>query len=250
MVNQEVIEKLQKILALAADSAATAGEVEAAMGKAKELALRYGVSLASVPPKAGSKSGPALNVETNSNLVPKTRFKHAYHDPIFAVLQEAFGVKILIRKHRGHSSTHVSISHIFVIGEETDVALVLVVYPWLEKLFPRLFSVGIRQGKVAGRDRASQNGFFWGLAGGIIAVNKREEEKLTQAQATCWALVVRSKEALIKQKMEQDFPNATEGKAKKLAMDYRAHAHGQREGEKINLRQTTGGDNGKEQIEA
>jgi len=237
MVNQEVIDKLSKILALASDTAATAGEVEAAIGKAKEIALRYGVSLASVPDGRESKKGPALKVETNNSLKPKTRFKHAYHDPIFAVLQQVFGVRILTSKHREHSSTHISISAIWIIGEETDVALCLAVYPWLERHLPRLFTVAIKERRVAGRDRSSQNGFFWGLANGIVAVNKREEAKLNKDESACWALVVQSKEDLIAAKMAADFPHVKDAKSTKLRMDWTAHQEGRKDGEKINLRQ-------------
>ncbi len=220
MVNQEVIEKLQKILALANDPAASTGEMEAALGRAKEVALRYGVNLASVPTGLESKKGPSLKVETNTSLVSKTRFKHAYHDPIFNVLMEVFGVRILLTKHRNHSSTHVSISNIYVIGD----------------------------GKVTGRDRSSQNGFFWGLASGLIAVNKREEAKLDKEEYACWALVVRSKQDLIDQAIKEQFPDMREARKTKLDLNFTAHRHGQQAGEKINLRQVTPAGN-KERIE-
>lgn len=242
MINEEVIDKLSKILALANDPAATTGEMEAALGKAKELALRYGVSLASVPTGRESKKGPALKVETNTSLVPKTRFKHAYHDPIFSVLIQVFGVRILLTKHREHSSTHVSISNIYIIGEETDVALALVVYPWLERLFPRLFTTAIRDGEVADRNRPAQNGFFWGLARGLIAVNKREEQKLNKEDSACWALVVRSKTDLIDQYMKEQFPKMKEARNTRLDLDDEAAMYGRAVGEKINLRQTTAGE--------
>lgn len=244
-MQNEIIEKLQKILALASGNGATQGEMEAAMARAKEIALKHGIELASIPAREDSKVRTAVNIETHKDLKTSTRYVHPYHVWVLRTLEDAFGVRFIYWKTR--IGSHPYWSRIYVLGEATDVTLAVGLFPWLESLFPSLYHKAWKAGKVS-KDFAAQNGFYAGLCMGIQEANKREEAKLSAEDRSKWALVVQDKNALVQAEYDKYFvqPDGKEPKARKQRQreyDYDAMAHGKEQGKNIRLNQLNGAAN-------
>ncbi len=228
--HNEVIEKLQKVLNLANGLNATQGEMEAAMGRAKEIALRYNIDLASVElNKDNGKTGAGLKVEKHT-LKIRSKHEQKYHRWIYNALQACFGVKVI----RTHGGT------VYFIGATVDVLICSQLFPWLEQVFYQTYWRAKKAGVVVSC-AADKNGIYYGLYLGIVEVNSREEEKLTQTEKSCVALVLRRKEDLIKAKVKEEFPFLRKVKQSQFTTNTGAMDHGRQEGRKINLRQTGSG---------
>lgn len=236
-MNEEIIEKLQKIMALANGRGATQGEMEAAMARAKEIAMRHGIELASLPAREEGKSRLAEEVKShNPGLKTSTRYEHPYHNWVLVSLQNVFGVRFLFT--RGRIGSHPYLRNMWIVGTEADVALAVALFPWLENLFPKLFLKQARAG-VLDKSFAAQNGFYTGLSRGISEANQREEAKLNPEDASKWALVVRSKADAIEELMKSLVPKNKNKKDKKDRKRYdgEAYAAGVQKGGEINLNQ-------------
>jgi len=229
-VNDAVIEKLQKILNLAqAGRGATQGEMEAAMARAKEIALKHNIELSSVTPNADNgKNKETITIDKHTLRV-RSQTQQKYHRWIFAVLKECFGIRVIT----GGST-------IWFVGESVDVLICTQLFPWLEDVFYSTYNKAANAGIVQ-RNAAGKNGIYSGLYLGLVAANKREEAKLTKEEMGCMALVLVKKEDLIKAKVEEEFPTLRTPKARSLEISGRGQAHGYTKGKSIRLNQTGSG---------
>jgi len=232
-VSDEVLEKIRKCLNLAHGRGATQGEMEAAMGKAKEIAMRYHLEIADI--SLEDKSGKNKSTITTDKGSVKIRSKHfrPYHRYVCATLMEVFGIRIIIiTSYR---------SYIF-IGETFDVAVCCALFGWLEEAFWDCYwQIRKSYGEtdyVAG----TANGAYLGFYNGLLAANKRAEAALSSAEKQSWALVVVDKNALVEQRMKEEYPML--GKARRSSirsMDSGAYHTGYAKGKTVNLRQVNGG---------
>jgi len=229
-VSDDVIEKIRKCLALAHGKGATQHEMEAAMGKAKEIAMRYHLELASIAmadPKA-----PKSNSVTVDKGTVKIRSKHfrPYHKYVCSTLSVIFGIRIIT----------VYRSYVF-IGEAFDVAVCVELFPWLEESYWGCYwSIRKSRGETD-YEAATANGAYSGFYNGLLAANKRAEQTLSKPEAQSWALIVVNKDALVEQRVAQEFPHLI--KARKSSMrvfDYDAYQTGYAKGRSVNLRQVGG----------
>jgi len=248
-VSDEIIEKLTKILRLATDRAAQPGEVEAAMAKAREMAMRHSIDLASVNLNPDTKVEGGIQVEKNSTLKTRSKYKQPYHYWVFAVLQEVFEVKVIISECSDYNGGKV-ISAIHIIGEALDVAIACAIYPFLEKVFPATLSRAVSAGTLT-YCAAHTNGCYRGIHWGIIEANRREREKFKPEEQQTLAMVVRKKEEVVQAAMHEMFPaikkreeleakkkeEGKEKKARRVQMSWEAVSYGHQEGKKINLKQ-------------
>jgi len=225
-INSAVIEKIRKCLALSHGNASQ-GEMEAAMGKAKELAMKHGIELASIDMAAGRSAGSSIEID-RADVQIKTSAQKPYHTWIYRVLRQCFGVQVII-----------SGTEAIFIGEATDVAICRELFPYLEKVFPSTYYHAEKNGMVS--CAANKNGVFRGLCDGIIEVNKREEAKLTPKEASCWALIVVNKDALIEKRVEKEFPVLIYRKARAQQVSNSAYAFGRAKGQQIRLNQVGSG---------
>lgn len=239
-MNEALIEKLQKILRLANDKAATPGEVEAAMGKAKRLAIENDIELSSINlTDPNSKPGAGITVENDTGLKMQAASWCPYHNWVFHVVQKVFGVRIITSRYK--QGTRVKVSTIWVIGTPTDVAMAKAVFTWLEDLFPKSYREALRTFQLAKECGAARNGFYRGMAAGILEANKREEEKIKQsAQGQQWGLIVRNKETAISAFVEKAHPNLIHGKSRTRTESDHAASLGYAKGRSINLNQLSG----------
>lgn len=247
-VNQAVLDKLRKVLNLASGRGATQGEIEAAMARAKEIAMKHGVDLASVDmtdPKAKSKT---MDITTDSDLKSNIAFERKYHTWIFHILTVLFGVRFITnRKQQG--SRH-RLTTIWVIGEVTDVAIVKVLFSWLEELYPKSYREAVNAHLIAEDNAANAHGYYRGLSIGILETNKKEEEKIAATiDGQKWAMVVRDKKQAIDTQVAKEFPELITRTHRVRAANEEAIGLGYQRGKSINLNQVGAGRAAKGQIQ-
>ena len=242
-IDNKVMEKLRKILALAGDKAATQGEIEAAMARAKEIAMQHNIELADVNMEDPNDRKKGLDIVNDTGLTVKAAFERKWHGWIFHVLKEMFGVRVVLNRLR-HGSRH-RITKVWMIGEATDVAIAQAVFKWLEELYPKSYRELVNDYSIPVDDAASQHGYYRGLTAGILAANLRKQEEVKQASSAesnnKYAVVLRNKEDAIEQMMALAFPDLKQRKARAVQERNSAAALGYQKGRAINLRQMGAG---------
>jgi len=235
-MNQEIIEKIRKILVLANNAGATEGEVQSAMAQAKKIAMRHQIDIATVDLEDMSKTTNAgVAVATDNSVKIHCKYERPYHRYIFRTLMDVFGVMIIPRSIVRNRSNR-EIVFVNIVGEVTDVEICKVLIPWLEKVFPDTFN---RYCKATGMKKtaASGNGCFHGLMKGIIEANKSAEEELDRHDSEVWAVAVVDKEKAVEEAVAEAFPNLITRTARATQYSGQAAAFGYTKGKEINLGQ-------------
>ena len=147
-IDSAIIEKIRKMLALADDSGAHPGEVENAMAKAKEIAMRHSIDIASISLNVDEKKKKA-DVTVNETLKTRSKYEQPYHNSIYCVLESVFGVKVIRRVYRDRSGGTI-VTGLVLIGDPTDVGIAIAIFPWLQKVFPKTLSTLVKEGKGIG----------------------------------------------------------------------------------------------------
>jgi len=231
--NDSIIERIKKCLALASGLNATQAEMEVAMGKAKEIAMHHGIDLSSVSmePDEVKKS---IKVGTDDTLKTRSEYVQPYHKWIFHILQECFDVRVIYHKASLYSGA--KITKIMLIGETVDMLIAREIFSYLEKLFPRTLSTAVREKRLT-YCAADTNGCYSGLCQGIIRNNRREEEKLNKDDASKWALVVKSKEEVIDEKVKELYPELRTTRRSSSQFSDEGLGYGYAKGSQIRLNQ-------------
>lgn len=229
---------LKKVLSLA-NRGGTPAEAEAALVKAKEIAIRYNIDLASVDvSEEETKKG--IQVEANKDLKTRSKYRQPYHTCIARVLMECFDVHVIWQVTREQNG--ISVNHVTIIGEKMDVAICKELFPWLEKIFPKTLSKAVSAGLLT-YSMADTNGCYHGLEEGIVAANKKAEQDLhlSASDTNKYAMVLRSKKDKVEELVETLYPNLKSRRTRSIKSNYGAFAYGQSEGHKIKLGQMGGG---------
>lgn len=247
-VDPQVIEKLRKVLNLANGRGATQGEMEAALARAREIAMKHNIDLASVSledPNAKSR----LNIETDSSAVKtKSAYVRKHHRWIWSIIKNVFDVHVVVRtRPRGSREMW---ENIWLVGEVNDLQVAREIVRWLDELLPEMFRKHVALGDLD-NVAADAHGFYLGMFEGIVAANKRAEEQVrkeTGIDSNKWALVVRSKEDAIEQKKADMFGRLGSVKHRMRGIDHSARGLGYVQGKQINLNQVGGSSKGGKQI--
>lgn len=236
-IDQEIIDKLTKILRLAKDKAAQPGEIEAAMARARAIAVQHNIELASIDLTNDDKAKAAIDI-TKETMRTRSKHEQPYHRWIYQVLREVFEVKVIRVWYMSASGGRVV--EPTLIGSPFDIAIAKEIFPFLEKIFPATLSRAVSGGQLT-YSMADTNGCYEGICHGIIDTNRREEEKVvkesTNTNQNQYALVLAKKEELIEQAMDKYFPNRKARPNRARTFNPGAYHYGQQEGRKINLRQ-------------
>jgi hypothetical protein len=236
-MNQEVIEKIRKILVLANNAGATEGEVQSAMAQAKKIAMRHQIDIATVDLEDKSTTTKAgIAVAKDNSVKIHCKYERPYHRYIFNTLMEVFGVMIIPRSVVRNRSNR-EIVFVNIVGETTDVEICKVLIPWLEKVFPDTYKKFLAHHGIEKPRAAFANGCYHGLMSGIIEANKVAEEELGGADAEVWAVAVVDKEKAVEDAVAEAFPNLITRKAKRTGYSHGAAAYGHSKGKEINLGQ-------------
>jgi len=239
-IDPEVLSKLTKILRLAGDKAAMPGEVEAAMARARAIAVEHNIELSAIDLNDNTKTKEAFQVVRDS-VKPCTATPRRYHRWVYRVIKQVFDVHVVLSTDSGpKASSRKRVSQVHLIGDPLDVAIVKEIFPFLEKSFAAIYSRAVSSGLLQD-NAADANGCWAGVYTGILETNKREEEQAVKSATGItgnqYALVLRKKEELIEAAAEKFFPNAKAGPARSQQRSVIAQAYGHAEGRKINLRQ-------------
>lgn len=239
-MNEGMIDKLRKVLNLA-NKGATQGEMEAALARAKEIAMRYNIDLADIDLADPNERKKAVQAEVQQGQV-KSRYWRKHHRWICSVVEKVFGVRIIRCTIPRGSREEIIALH--MIGESNDIAVATIMLKWLDELFPEAFKEQVRLGYC--RDTAEYiHGYYKGLYWGLMEANKRkEEEVLATTDANKYALVVRSKELAIAEMLAKAFPDMKEGEAPKVKKESQVAVQlGYQKGRTIKLNQVGPGKN-------
>jgi len=236
----EIVERIRKCLALANGKNATQGEMEVAMAKAKEIAMRFQIDIASIKLDKG-ESAPAMAIERDDTLKTGSQYQQPYHSHIFHILTFVFGVRVILNITSGKHGPNKILSTIHLIGEATDVAIAKVIFAWLEGVFPSTKTKLAAQAGITGTINAAFcNGVYLGLYRGILEANKKAEQALSADDTNRYALVVVNKNALVQKRVEADFSHLRSTKAHARKLNDAAYQAGFKVGSALNLRQMNG----------
>lgn len=234
MQNDEIVEKLKKILAKA-DPARnpSQAEVEMAMKMAQKLAIQHNIDLGTINVNEGEDTGAIVTerVDVHSTLADTWR---PHHSCIYHVLQQCFQIQMI----------RLGGSHAGMVGERTDVQIAAYCWAWLDPLFPRLYLTYI---KSIGLIRTSEDNavrrrsFYEGVADGIIENNRHLIKELPKQEANQYALVLARKEDIVKARYQDEFPNARRMAPRARQYNGNAAERGKAEGRKIRLGMGIGG---------
>lgn len=245
-MNEAVIEKLRKVLALANGRGATQGEIESAMARAKEIALKYDINLASVTPAEAKAAGPTAAVKDSFGI--GTAFERKFHPPIYYVLRSVFDIRFVRCTSRQGSRT--KIDKLYIFGAPSDVAIAKEMFSWLEDLFPKAYRKLVNDGKIF-EDASTAHGFYQGLSAGIIEVNAKAKAAVLQeakVDPNRYALVLHNKEQAVNALVHKEFPKLRDPRGGARNVSGAAHQMGQERGRQINLRNQVSGAAGRGQI--
>lgn len=220
MINNNVIAKLRKLLALATNNTQKE-EMESAMAKAMQIAIEHNIDLSSITEEADKKQ---LNVIMKSVDCGK-RFSVS-HRFICWLLQDHFSVKAIYSGSRNQGRIMI------LVGTETDVEMAMFVYNFLTSRFMSLWHEYHRKMSCPVKHREA---YIWGLRDGLHEKLNRLKQGLSPEQANPYAMVLRSKELAIRDAVEKAFPDLTSLKFKSKSVDASAYGKGKVDGEKINI---------------
>jgi hypothetical protein len=229
-MNEQIVEKLKKILRLAGDKAATQGEIDSAMARAKEIAMQHDIDLSMIDPTDPNQKAKTFDVVKDQVAFSSTR-ERAYHYWISRVIKEVFGVYIV----------NVGLAYAF-IGDKNDVAVAREVFIWLEDIYPASFRKKVTERQLA-QCAAHRNGFYRGFTEGLLEVNRKAVKETLNAQKVDggkYAMVLRNKETAIQQAVPTFFPKLRNVSHRRTGGDGGAQGMGHSEGRKINLNQMNG----------
>ncbi len=233
-MNEQVLEKLKKILRLADNEAATQGEVDAAMGKAKEIAMQHNIDLAMLDFSDPKSQAGKIDTDRATVNFTSTR-EHIYHRWISRVIKNVFDVFIVRLTTTGRPG------YCF-IGEKQDVAIAKEIFPWLESVFKKTYQGKVKAGLLS-NNAGDRNGFYHGMAEGLIEVNRKTVKETLAKQhvdSNKYAIVLRNKEIAVQEAVVRYFPKLTQGRTTHIQHHSSAQGLGHQEGRKINLHQVNG----------
>lgn len=231
-VNNEVLAKLQKILARADTSrGASEGEALAAMAAAQRLAAQHSIDLSTVTLSGEVKSN-AIDTD-DTKVHTSTKYERTFHAEILHILRECFEIQTVMSSYWTPQAQRV-ISSITFIGEKTDVALARYCWDWLQALFPQLWSeyrrnTGTKPGWTAERS------YYRGLGAGIRENNKRARQEMPQDESRRFAIVVASKREAVQAHTAKLFPKLGSTRTFSKQTDHGAFAAGAEKGRSIKL---------------
>lgn len=201
-INEQILEKLRKILALANGKGATEAEMKLAMAKANALAMEHNIDLSSVDVDGEVKVGA---IETDrAETHTKTTQERPYHMFIIWTIQAVFDVKPILSTHYNNQCMRI-ISRITWVGEKTDLAMAVYCWAWLEGLFPKCW-LEYRKANGAPDSYVSSRSYYAGLYTGLVENNQRAKESMPADLANRYALVVANKSAIVQAKVDELFP--------------------------------------------
>lgn len=152
MINNNVIAKLRKLLALATNNTQKE-EMESAMTKAMQIAIEHNIDLSTIKEAADKKQLDVImkSVDCGQRFGVCHRF-------ICWILQDHFSVKTIYSGSRNQGRV------LILVGTETDVEMATFVYSFLTSRFMSLWHEFHKKTSCSVKDREA---YIWGLRDGL-----------------------------------------------------------------------------------
>jgi hypothetical protein len=227
-VSDKLIEKIQKLLALAEGNNDSQAQAEAAMAKAIELATEHNIELAQVRlhGKVEEEAFEKQSVEMGNRL-PIT------HDLVASILVKFFEVNMVTTGGRSYGR------YIYFIGQKTKIEFAKFVHKYLTDTFMNLWRSYYARNPHLTVKAARQSyllGLYQGLYGKLKAAKAAAESTLQGDVKASYGLMVVSDEQKRKDAMNGFFSKLKDSKGKDYSdIDSRVRADGYEEGQKISV---------------
>jgi uncharacterized protein DUF2786 len=197
MMNERILERIQKLLALTEARGATPEEAASAAAKAQSLLFEHNLSMASVE-RHDTDKGKTEQFANTDFLMNATRFSVSWHRTLLGGIASANFCKAVF----GQGAT----AHI--IGQTSNVEVVAYLYNYLSREIERLATEGLRREGVLEHRRRWKVSFCYGAAMTIRQRLREQKERNSAQSAACTALVVVS-DADLKRAVGAFFPRLT-----------------------------------------
>lgn len=217
-MNDKIIERLKKLLALAGNNPSMA-EAEAAMAKAQAVAIEHGIDLALLGESHAENQAEILRDEMEFGKRLPT-----VNTYVCNILTSFFNVKLITTGGRDNGRKLV------FVGKRDDINTAKYVYTWLAETMVHCWHryYSSTPGAILGHKQSYLLGFYNGLSG-KLAANKRDVEGTrltTEADKNTYAVAVVNLQKKIDDFIAEEFDNLSKGAKKKIAMDASSYGSG------------------------
>lgn len=226
-MNDKLIERLKKLMALAGNNPSQA-EAEAAMAKAQAVAIEHGIDLAMIGESQSENETEIIRDEMAFGQRLPT-----VNTYVCNILVQFFNVRLITSGGRNSGRK------LIFIGKREDTQTAKYIYTWLAETMVRCWHryYDTTPGVALSHKQSYLNGFYHGLTSKLEA-NKRsvEADKLpNEADKSKYALAVVNLQKKIKDFIDNEFDNLRKAPTKKIEMNANSYSRGMVDGSNCNV---------------
>jgi len=224
MMNESLIQKLKKLLALAGNNPSQQ-EAEAALSKAQSLAIENGIDLALI----GSNEQEDSVVREDMEFGKRLPVVNVY---ITNVLTKFFNVRIISTGSRYGGRK------LIFVGKQSDINTAKYVYTWLSDTMVSCWHNYYKKNDVALSHKQSYLfGFYNGLVSKLEAnkVSVEKERLKTVDDQNKYAVATVNLQKKIQSFIDDEFPSLRTGATKRITMDSNSYNRGLNDGINCNI---------------
>ena len=226
-MNNKIIERLKKLLALAGNNPSQA-EAEAALSKAQAVAIEHGIDLAMLGESQAENETEIIREEMEfGQRLPTVNIY------VCNVLVSFFNVKIITSGGRYNGRKLV------FVGKRDDINTAKYIYSWLAETMVRCWHS--YYSNTNGITLSHKQSYFFGFYNGLsrkLQVNKRdiESDRLkTELDKNKYAVAVVNLQKKIQDFIDNEFDNLRTGGKKKVQMNNESYSRGVSDGVNCNI---------------
>lgn len=226
-MNDKIIDRLKKLLALAGNNP-SAAEAEAAMAKAQAVAIEHGIDLAMMGESQSQSESEIIRDEMEFGQRLPTVSNYVCN-----ILVKFFNVRLIESGNR-----HFGRKIVFV-GKREDVLTSKYIYTWLSETMVRCWHNFYSN--TSGVQLAYKQSYLLGFYKGLDAKLERNmqtvvtEKLLTASDQNKYALAVVNLKKQIQDFLDNEFKNLRQAPGKKVRMDNQSYAKGVSDGSNCNI---------------
>lgn len=223
-MNESLIQKLKKLLALAGNNPSQQ-EAEAALSKAQSLAIENGIDLALI----GSNEQEDSVVRDDMEFGKRLPVVNVY---ITNVLTKFFNVRIISTGSRYGGRK------LIFVGKQSDINTAKYVYTWLSDTMVSCWHNYYKKNDVALSHKQSYLfGFYNGLVSKLEAnkVSVEKERLKTVDDQNKYAVATVNLQKKIQSFIDDEFPSLRTGATKRITMDSNSYNRGLNDGINCNI---------------
>jgi hypothetical protein len=226
-MNDKIIERLKKLLALAGNNPSQA-EAEAALSKAQAVAIEHGIDLAMLGESQAENETEIIRDEMEFGQRLPT-----VNNYVCNVLIGFFNVKIILSGGRNNGRK------LIFVGKRDDIQTAKYIYTWLAETMVRCWHSYYKNasGIALSHKQSYLLGFYNGLSN-KLQVNKRsvEADRLkTDDDKNKYAVAVVNLQKKIQDFIDNEFDNLRNGAKKKIQMNADSYSRGITDGANCNI---------------